>query len=148
MSALRRRELLELAEQAGASSPAALALALEAAEQAGWHVRGVQDGDDEPPWSRRYTVTTGRAEIPRALLERAQLTGGWSLVAADGVLTLVVHGRRRAARRDLVSRLRNLRTRGWTYREIAAQLEGEGVLTPRGKTRWGPGNVAWLLRND
>jgi hypothetical protein len=146
MSVLRRRELLELAEQAGASSSAALALALEAAEQAGWRVRGVKDGDDGPP--RRYDVIAGRAEVPRALLERAEITGGWSLVAADGCLTLVVHGRRRAARRDLVSRVRNLRTRGWSYRQIARQFTDEGVEHPHdgGAGPWHPYSV-WRLRD-
>src|SRR5512139_166178 len=46
----------------------------------------------------------------------------------------------------LAARVRRMRARGATFREIAEQLNDEGVPTPRGGREWRPSSLQRVLR--
>jgi DNA invertase Pin-like site-specific DNA recombinase len=50
-------------------------------------------------------------------------------------------GRERAVPNKVATRIRRLRSRGWSYPKIADKLNSEGVATARGGRRWYPSSV-------
>ncbi len=71
-----------------------------------------------------------------------ELPYGWTL-AADGV-TLIEHPGEQATLADI----RELRTAGWAYRAIAAELTRRGVLTKKGNKVWTHQTVASILKRQ
>ncbi len=65
---------------------------------------------------------------------------GWSL-DADGVALI-----ENPAEQAILADIRELRGDGWTYRAIAAELTGRGVLTKKGNADWTHQSVASILK--
>jgi hypothetical protein len=140
---------MQMAEQAGASSAAGLALAFESLERAGWRARAVTDERGEllaGELSEHVAIVAG-VEQAGELLERASASGGWLLLPADGALVLVLTGRRRRLRADVLERIRRDRAAGMSTRAIAARLDADGVRPLRGGSSWQHSSVRWLLRH-
>jgi hypothetical protein len=156
VSALRRRELVAMAEPATCrcGSAAGLALALDELERRGWTVAAAVDdagdllaGQLSAAGAREVAAVAGRDGV-RGLLARAPVGGGWALVAADGALVLLLTGRRGRVRRDLIERIRRERAAGSSHRAIASGLEHDGVPAPRGGPKWSHRTVAYLLERS
>lgn len=145
MTALRRKELVAIAEQLqdATPSPAALAMALDDLGNHGWRIRGTdQEGETSELNERKVAYLARHTELAPLLL-RASRTGWTLLLSADGVGCLLSGGHARThfeAERRIVREHRA----GRSLRQIARDLEADGVPTSRGG-RWDHSSVAYVL---
>src|SRR4051794_2561395 len=132
MSALRRKQLVAIAEELQDTAPSTAALAVvldDLGSRGGWRIRGT---DEAGEGSELSLVLAGHRELVSLLL-RARRTGWAVLLSSDGVGILLTGGHPRADR-SVERRIVREHQAGSSLRQIARDLQADGVPTSRGGT--------------